>query len=84
MKKPKCHQEFPIYHPKKKYFISYLMNLLNDFESKKELNTEKNLSDIRKDSSDHLPMKGRDGLGLVWESGSKWTLLKGESGQPLK
>ena len=41
MKKPKCHQEFPIYHPKKKYFISYLMNLLNDFESEKELNSEK-------------------------------------------
>ena len=66
MKKPKCHQEFPIYHPKKKYFISYLMNLLNDFESKKELNTEKNLPEIRKDSSDHLPMKGRDGRFWVW------------------
>ena len=59
MKKPKCHQEFPIYHPKKKYFISYLMNLLNDFESEKELNSEKKSPEIRKDSSDHLPMKGR-------------------------
>ena len=65
MKKLKCHQEFSIYHgQKKKYFISYLMNLLNDFESEKEVNPEKKSRDIKPDSSE--PMKGRDSRFWVW------------------
>ena len=62
MQKPKCHREFSIYHPRRKYFMCYLMNLLNDLENDKEIpvTTEKKSPEIRKRSSGQLPMKGRD------------------------
>ena len=60
MQKPKCHQEFPIYHPRKKYFISYLMDLLNDFETDKEINPNQKSPEIRKKSPEPLPMRGQD------------------------